>query len=371
MKKILHINSDYLYTDIYKLMFKELKFGTKNQTVYSALRKSEINYSAPSDHFSAILSPILNKSDSLFFNKRINKSYNNLKLETDCENFDLVHAHFLFTDGAVALRIFEEYKIPYIVAIRNTDLNLYYKYFFHLRKLGQKILLNAEKIIVISPSYKDKITEYLSSEKNILNSKLVLIPNGIDDFWLMNKSIPKINPKTNELKFLFVGEITKNKNLKQTINLLEQLSKYYNIKFTIIGKKLDGYAQLSELAKKYSWIDIFEPIYNKIELKRIYRDHDIFIMLSKKETFGLVYIEALTQGTPIIYTKNEGVDGYFSDSHVGYNFDIKINNFFYFKEKVELIMKNYNQISSNCILDSKKFNWKQIAKRYLAIYNSI
>ena len=34
-------------------------------------------------------------------------------------------------------------------------------------------------------------------------------------------------------------------------------------------------------------------------------------MASFKETFGLVYFESMSQGTPLIFTKGQGIDGYF------------------------------------------------------------
>ena len=40
-------------------------------------------------------------------------------------------------------------------------------------------------------------------------------------------------------------------------------------------------------------------------------------MPSSNETFGLVFIEALSQSLPIIYTKGEGIDGYFKDDFIG------------------------------------------------------
>jgi glycosyltransferase involved in cell wall biosynthesis len=57
----------------------------------------------------------------------------------------------------------------------------------------------------------------------------------------------------------------------------------------------------------------------KEKLLNNYRNSDIFIMPSYNETFGLVYIEAMSQGLPIIYTQNEGVDGYFKEGSVGYS----------------------------------------------------
>jgi len=352
-------------------MYEGLEKGTSSQIVYSATKKSKINAPFISEKYKTIISPILNKKDSFFFKNRITKTHKDIKSKISLNDVDIIHAHYMFTDGALALKIYEESQIPYIVAIRNTDLNLYYKYFPHLRKIGEKILFNAKKIIVISPSYKNKLLQFYSPIKDILNSKIELLPNGINEFWLREKILPKKNKIEKTIKFLFVGEITKNRNLKKTIDLLNNLSDYHDVKFTIIGEKLDGFKELKEIIKKYNWIELIQPIYDKSKLKKYYRDHDVFIMLSKKETFGLVYIESLSQGTPIIYTKGEGIDGYFDDLQVGFNFDFNNCGFLTFKKKIELIFKDYNQISNNCINESKSFNWNELSKRYIKIYNNL
>ena len=66
-------------------------------------------------------------------------------------------------------------------------------------------------------------------------------------------------------------------------------------------------------------------------------------MPSFHETFGLVYIEAMSQGLPIIYTKGEGIDGYFKEATVGYSVNPKdVKNIV---KKIEMIIHNYNKIS--------------------------
>ena len=47
------------------------------------------------------------------------------------------------------------------------------------------------------------------------------------------------------------------------------------------------------------------------------KEHQIFAMPSFNETFGLVYIEALSQNLPILYTKSEGIYKYFEEGHFG------------------------------------------------------
>ena len=57
-------------------------------------------------------------------------------------------------------------------------------------------------------------------------------------------------------------------------------------------------------------------IYEKDKLQAVYAQNSIFAMPSLAETFGLVYVEAMSQGLSVLYTKGEGIDGLFEE-HIG------------------------------------------------------
>ena len=94
-------------------------------------------------------------------------------------------------------------------------------------------------------------------------------------------------------------------------------------------------------------------------------------MVSKPETFGLVYVEALSQHLPIIYAQGQGFDGYYQDGYVGY--PAEAGNAAAIAEKIESLIKNYATIASNVeSLDlDKDFDWSNIGKKYLTIYNTL
>lgn len=372
MRNVLHISSDFLFTEVYNLLFENISDFGVNQFIYSAIKKNVTQSHPNSPKYASQVSPILNLKDKFLFKTRITKVYNDLEQNVSVKDFDLVHAHLLFTDGAVVLKIFKKYKIPYIVAVRNTDLNIYLKYLKHLRGLAFEILSNAKKVIIISPRYKEKILNSFPKEQaSILNPKIKLIPNGIDRSWIDNKLAKTQKENLTKLNFLFVGGVTKNKNLIRSIKLINSLSMQYIVSFTIIGQQLDGYKQLIKLMGKYPWVTYLNPIKDKNILRTHFRNADIFIMLSKHETFGLVYIEALSQGTPILYTKGQGIDGYFVEGKVGYNFDLNIDSTLEFKQKVELILSDYQTKSDNGVKESVKFNWTMVASEYVSIYKDL
>jgi glycosyltransferase involved in cell wall biosynthesis len=101
-------------------------------------------------------------------------------------------------------------------------------------------------------------------------------------------------------------------------------------------------------------------------LSAIYQRCHIFVMPSVKETFGLVYIEALSQGLPIIYCKGEGVDGFFEENEVGVS--VKPDSVIEIVDSVQYIRSRYDQMSLNAVKASKKFNWNDSTKSFMEVY---
>ena len=101
------------------------------------------------------------------------------------------------------------------------------------------------------------------------------------------------------------------------------------------------------------------------------RKANAFVMVSKPETFGLVYVEALSQHLPIVYAQGQGFDGFYPDGFVGY--PAQAGNVESIAEKIECLIKNYQTIIKN--VESLKleedFEWNNIAKKYISIYYTI
>jgi glycosyltransferase involved in cell wall biosynthesis len=89
-------------------------------------------------------------------------------------------------------------------------------------------------------------------------------------------------------------------------------------------------------------------------------------MPSINETFGRVYIEAMSQGLPIIYSKNDGIDGFFQDGEVGYG--VEGSNYDEWNIVLQKIIDNYDQISKQAIHKSKLFTWDKVSSDYLELY---
>ena len=264
------------------------------------------------------------------------------------------------------MKIKEAYGIPYIVAVRDTDINTFFKYLIYLRRLGIKILSEADKIVFLSEPYRDYLIDnYIPQNlRDKIFTKSIVIPNGINRFWHENVGINKCINNKQKLKLLYVGAISKRKNINTTIKAIQVLrGRGYDIEYTVVGKIVDKH--LFDGFKDLEFINYVEPV-SKEELIEIYRDNDIFVMPSITETFGLVYAEAMSQGLPIIYTKGQGFDGHFESGVVGYSVSCFDNEDI--ADNIIRIINNYEEISNNCISLFSKFNWDRIALEYTKLY---
>lgn len=368
--KLLHICSDYSKQKIYKNLVLSLNKNNKSlyQSVFVPTRTIAENYKNNIDNKSRVkikYEYILNIWDRFFFKRKIKKIYSKVVNSYNINDYNLIHSHFLFSDGAVALKLYQNFKLPYVVSVRNTDMNIFFKYALHLRKKGIEILINSKKIVILTPKYIRQLKAIVGEDKfHLIKDKIVIIPNGIDNFWLKNKSKPK-KLKDNKIhSLLYIGDFTKNKNVPYLI-LLKQ--KYFkDVTLNIVGSFGADEKQIISLCENDNTLEYYGRINDRVALKEIFQRSDVFCMLSKHETFGLTYIESLSQGVPIIYTKGQGVDGYFSTKIVGYAAEYKSEKSFV--DCLDSIAKNYHTLSKNAVELSLKFNWAEISKKYIDLY---
>lgn len=174
------------------------------------------------------------------------------------------------------------------------------------------------------------------------------------------------------MRLIFVGEICKRKNVSTTIRLVKKLNEQkLNTVFDVVGDG-DQAQNCIDLARKLQ-IDDKVLLHgwktSKEDLKHFYDTAHLFVMLSFKETFGTTYIEAISQGIPILYTEGQGIDGYFEEGRVGYHCNPK--DIDVAAEKIFAILDNYDEISQNCIEESKKFCWAKVAEKYAAVISNM
>lgn len=364
--KVLHINSYYLIRPLHQTMIEHLDQTGVVSDVMAHTSSDVVPVIKPRENVHIL--PCFSKMDKPFFFLKQWKIFYAAKQEFSFQDYDFTHSYSLFSSGYCSYSIKKRYGIPYVVAIRDTDVNVFLKYKPYLKGIGYRILDNASRIFFLSPEYQNEVLNELvpSKDRARIIEKSEVIPNGIDDYWLDNLNYNRLDQDSlgGTIRILFVGELIKRKNLPKLIEAVNILCKQGSkIHLTVIGKKTDEtiYNQIKNL----DYVEYHEPM-PKEELIHYYRKNDVFVLPSLTETFGLVYAEAMSQALPVLYTKGQGFDGQFKDGQVGYSIDANDANDIV--NKIKMTMENYNKLSHNCLTSVVKFSWDHITQRYSKIY---
>lgn len=357
MLNILHINSfysqRYFYDDFYSELEKHI-----NNSIFIPVNKNFDNKKRYSSN--VVVIKCYNDFDRLLFFSKQKKIYMNLKNYFAQNNFDLVHAHSLVSNGLGAYKLYKEFKSPYIVTVRATDIYFFIRFAIFLRPMIRKILVNASQIIFVSEALKKKFLRLLFVSNELL-SKTQVIPNWVGEHYLEHREIKKITDDT--IRILQISELIPRKNTHLTIKAYKHLyNQNYPLSLTIIGKPTSK--KIFKMIKRQKNVEYIQKVDHN-QIRSYYNEHDIFIMPSLKETFGIVYIEAASQGLPLIYTLDDGISGLEDGLQIGVA--IKPNRLNIERAIIEII-QNYNHYSLQAMEFSKKFSLKKNIDEHLLIY---
>ncbi len=281
-------------------------------------------------------------------------------------HIDLIHAHKVTFEGLIARQLLKKCSYPYIVTFRgDTDTKLFkYKYFS--RFLFKKVLNEAERVIVLAPWTLNILAKFWRKD-----NKSVLVPNIIK---LRNNS-KKNNKMTDTFVSVFHLNVYKRKNIIRVIQAFNKLHQTYpQLKLDIIGGGDDTVIRKFITSCKYP--ENFNLLGRMAHEKVLgsYSKYAGFILPSFPETFGMVFIEALNAGIPVIYAKNSGIDGYFENGQVGesvYHDDTEN-----IAENILKVFEN-NEAYRNTVLKLKdngrlnQFSTSAVGEKYAKLLNDV
>lgn len=363
--KTLQLCSYYMGTPLYQNLFDELTaLGFDHDIVYYAATNA---MKPPENRHNLISSHAYRPGERLFFKTRHRKVYDDLLVKLNLEDYNLSHAHSLVSNGYLAYRLKQEFGIPYIVAVRNADIYTIFRYLRHLIPVGRKVMMEAERVVFLSPAYRQQvISRYVPVHaRDEVWRRSVVIPNGIDRFYFDHP--PAKTARSEVLRLAYVGRIDDpNKNVRTIIKACDLLvAAGRKLELTLAGRLRGRWPGLTFPRRDYLRMVGPQP---KEGVRQVLDEADIFVMPSKHETFGLVYAEALSQATPVIYTRGQGFDGHLPDGEVGYS--VAYNDPIELARNIELIAQNWETLSANALAASQRFAWSKIALRYAEIYRS-
>jgi teichuronic acid biosynthesis glycosyltransferase TuaC len=216
---------------------------------------------------------------------------------------DVIHAHNLLADVAIAFELAKDQKLPYVVTIRKIGL---------LDSLGKhirKYLSGASALIALGMYEKALCAPF--------NKVSHLISHGIDKRFLTQE---KQFSTGKTLKIVTVARLLDWKFIHHVLYALDEIKEDFT--YDIYGdgpyeNTLKAIVAKSSIADKVTFHGYID--YN--EMPQTLAKYDLFVLPSYRELFGRVYIEAMACGLPIICAKTTGMDGYITIGEQGFVVD--------------------------------------------------
>jgi len=284
------------------------------------------------------------------------------------KKYDVIHAFFSIPTGIITFLGKKIYGLNYIVSLRGSDVPDYDQYEFNvmhkfLKPLNRRIWKNAHSVVVLSKN----LAEIASKTEPKLHYKVIY--NGID----MSVFRPMNVKKTDEcIQLICVSRLLKRKGIQYLLYALSKL-RYPNLKLLIVGTGNYG----EELRRLTSKLDLSERVsfhnYCKNEdLPELYNRSDIFVLPSLTESFGLVFLEAMACGLPIIATRTGGIPEIVENGENGIL--VEPGEIDELKNALDRLISDKElrqKMSRNNLLRVREFSWEKIANQYLEEYKNV
>lgn len=294
----------------------------------------------------------------------VKKIYKNFK-------FDIVHSHDAFPDGYAGMKISRKYKKPLIVTIHGQDFQQTIFKNSKYKKIIKKIIDFSAKTITVS----GKLEKIGKKNLQINPNKIIKISNGINLNDIRKNMKEDIEKYAKKRIILSVSHLIKTKGIDLNLQAMVRLKKKYpNLIYLIIGegserKKLENITKRLGLQNNVRFIG--EISYS--EVMRYMSFCDMLSLPSWNEAFGVVYIEAMAHGKPVIGCRGGGIEDFVKHKKTGLL--VKPQDVDSLVEVLEFLLscpEEAKEIGKRaCKLVLKNYTWGKTIEKTIKIYKKV
>jgi hypothetical protein len=301
---------------------------------------------------------------------------------------DVIHIHTEFNLSKILIDYAKKYVVP-LVATSHTHYEEYIKkYMPYLpNKLGRRIVKNglreihkkADAAIVPSSEMNSVIRSYG------IDRELHIIPTGIsiDEFANVDRKEERrssflfsTHPGLKNKKILlFVGRLGEEKNIAFLFDVLERLRSAYgfdDVELLLVGEGRYG-KKLKQMVKDRNLEEVvhFTGYIDRDKLKHVYALADVFVFPSKTETQGLVTIESMATGTPVVGIGEMGTKDVMQGDNGGFMVSDDLEEF---TGRTRMLLEDgalFQKKSKEAVEYSRKFDLHTVGQRTAEVYEQI
>lgn len=289
------------------------------------------------------------------------------------KNYDVIQVFISATAFSIIYPLTRIWKIPTVLFVHyflSSEMRLLMKIYAIIDNLLLKtIAKRADALIVPSRDTKNIIM-------NMCNRSPIIIHHGVDNQYFKfnevarNRVRRELNVRDDEYLVLFVGILHKHKDVITLIDAIPRVvRKNKNIKFLIIGRGDEYEKMISRITElnieKYVIIKKFVENINDY-----YSASDLFVMPSLVEEFGLVYVEALAVGLPVIAANIKIAREILGNSAIFF----EPRNSEDLANKILELLSNkklYRKLKRKGLKRVKQFTWEKAARLYYELYKKL
>ncbi len=282
------------------------------------------------------------------------------------EAFDIIHLHEPMA-GFLTLNVLRAAKSVDTVLIGTFHTNRGTP----LYRIGGKKLVMPYfrrlhgRIAVSEPAYRF-ISRHLPGQYEI-------IPNGIhvDDF---STAAPFPHLQDGMINLLFVGRLEKRKGLKYLLGAFSKLKwDWPNLRLLVVGQGKPDADSYRILAERNLQDVVFVGMVSDHDKARYYKSADIFCSpATGKESFGIVLLEAMAAGTPVVASDIEGYSSVVTDGREGLLVRPKSDEGL--ADAISALLKNpdlRDRLGANGLTRAEQFRWEGVAGRVIDYYGTL
>lgn len=284
---------------------------------------------------------------------------------------DLILAHSAMWAGVAAAKIRKDYDVPYVLTEHrsffvweNEDARKMVKSFYipHFKEAYNF----CEKLIIVSESMKSGLLELFPE----LNQKMIVIPNMINGNYFC---LPEKPRKNDPFVFLSAGRLAAVKGLNILISAFGELTKKTDRKLLlrIAGRgeareQLEKQVKMAGLSARVSFLGRISRDQMVLEMQSA----NCFLLTSMYEAFGVVIIEAMSTGIPVIATRSGGPESILDESC---GLLVEPGNIEELTLAMQKMISEYDRFDSRSIRERtlQYYGSQHIAAKYMEVFMGI
>ena len=281
--------------------------------------------------------------------------------------FNLVHAHNTWRAGCIGVGIKKLFNVPVVI----TE---------HTSKILHDAIEKEDSLFIKTWKECDGIIRVNNKDMELFENigisekKIFSIPNGFDHklFYYMDKCLvrAKLKLPMEKIILLSVGALLPAKGYMYMLETMKQIvKKRSDVLYIIIG----GGEFKKELEAKINKMDLTNYVVllgskPHPEISLWMNSCDLFVLPSLRESFGIVQIEAMACGKPVVATKNGGSEEIILNDKLG--FLVEPADPEDLAEKIFLALdRKWNR--ENILVYAKQYEWEIISRNILGVYEQV